>query len=598
MGTTNSCVAVMEGTEAKVISNEEGERTTPSVVAFDKGLRLVGLPARNQAIMNPDNTLYATKRLIGRPYDDRMVSELQKSVSYKIVRGDKGDAWCFANGKKISPEEVAAIILGKMKETAETYLGSPVKKAVITVPAYFNDSQRQATKDAGRLAGLEVERIVNEPTAAALAYGVGKMDKGGNQTIAVYDLGGGTFDISILELSNKVFEVKATNGDTFLGGEDFDSRLLDFIITEFEKKENYNLKKDPIALQRVREASEKAKKELSSASKATVNIPYVATVNGKMLHLNTAISRQQYDRLVDDLIQRTIPPCEICLRDAGVTKSQVDEVILVGGMTRTPKVVDTVEKFFNKAPFKGVNPDESVAMGAAIQGGILEGKYTGLVLLDVTPLSLGIELHGGLFARIIPKNTSIPASKSQEFTTAHDGQTSVNTTVYQGEREIANQNKLLGEFVLSGIPPVKKGVPKIIVQFDIDANGIVHVSAKDKATGRENNIRIKTQGGLSEAEIQRMLKEAEIFEEKDKQRRQFIESKNKAETLINNCNNNASEYQLSPTGAAELKAAVEEVEKILAEEDNIDALTAAVSKLEEIQLRVFGEAYQSAAGKK
>jgi len=604
LGTTNSCVAVMEGSEPKVLVNSEGERTTPSVVTWDAdGQRVVGSVARSQAAVNPKNTLYATKRLIGRRFDEDTVKELQSSVPYKIVRGPNGDAWCEVNGKSISPSEVGSYVLTKMKETGEDYFGKPVKKAVVTVPAYFNDAQRQATKDAGKIAGLHIERIINEPTAAALAYGIGKSDKNTSElTVAVYDLGGGTFDISILELDDGVFEVKATNGDTFLGGEDFDVRLLDFLKEEFKKKEGMDLSSDPVAVQRLREAAEKAKKELSSSVKANINIPYLANKNGTPLHLNVSITRAQYEKLVDDLIERTKAPCEICLKDAGISKSDINEVLMVGGMSRTPKVIQSVEKFYGKSPFKGVNPDESVALGAAIQAGILEGSYDGLILLDVTPLSLGIETQGGVFTRLIEKNTTIPTKKSQVFSTAADGQTEVDIKVLQGEREMANDNQLLGQFKLSGFPPAPRGVPQIEVTFDIDANGIVHVSARDKGTGKENDIRIKSSGGLSDAEIQKILKEAEEHAETDKRKKSLIETKNRGESVIDECHKNMKDHKqyMDADGEQKLKEAISTLQDKMNSSEDGDEIRQAIDSLQEVQLKVFEAAYknqsQSGAG--
>jgi len=596
LGTTNSCVAVMEGSEPKVLVNSEGERTTPSVITWDsENQRVVGSVARSQAAINPKNTLYATKRLIGRRYDEPAVKELIGSSSYKIVRAPNGDAWCEVNGKSISPSEAGSYILTKMKETAESHFGKPVKKAVVTVPAYFNDAQRQATKDAGRIAGLHVERIINEPTAAALAYGVGNTDKGAEKIVAVYDLGGGTFDISILELDNGVFEVKATNGDTFLGGEDFDVRLLEHLKEEFKKKEGVDLSSDHVAVQRLREAAEKCKKELSSTVKANIQIPYLANKNGTPLHLNMSITRAQYDKLVADLVQRTIPPCETCLKDAGISKGDINEVLLVGGMTRTPKVAEIVEKFYGKAPFKGVNPDESVALGAAIQGGILEGNYSDMILLDVTSLSLGIETMGGVFTRLIEKNTTIPTKKSQVFSTAADGQTEVDIKVLQGEREMASDNQLLGQFKLSGFPPAPKGVPQIEVTFDIDANGIVHVSARDKGTGKENDIRIKSSGGLSDAEIQRILKEAEEHAEEDKKKKSLIEMKNRAEGVIDECNKNLKEHKqhVDSDGEAKLKDAMRTVEDKMTSSQDTEEIRQAIDSLQEVQLKVFESAYKN-----
>jgi len=589
----------MEGSEAKVLVNSEGERTTPSVISWDSdGQRVVGSVARSQAAINPKNTLYATKRLIGRKYNDPVVKELQQSCAYNIVRGPNGDAWCEVNGKKISPSEAGSYILSKMKETGEAYFNQPVKKAVITVPAYFNDAQRQATKDAGQIAGLHVERIINEPTAAAFAYGFANLDKTQEKTVAVYDLGGGTFDISILELAGDVIEVKATNGDTFLGGEDFDVRILDFLKEEFKKKEGMDLSDDPVAIQRLREAAEKAKKELSATVKANINIPYIANKNGTPLHLNTTLSRAQYEKLVDDLIDRTIPPCETCLKDAGIKKGDIDEVLLVGGMTRTPKVASVVEKLYGKVPYKGVNPDESVAVGAAIQGGILDGHYSGIVLLDVTPLSLGIETMGGVFTRLIEKNTVIPTKKSQIFSTAADGQTEVDVKVLQGEREMANDNQLLGQFKLSGFPPAPKGVPQIEVTFNIDSNGIVHVSARDKGTGKENDIRIKSSGGLSEADIKRILREAEEHAEEDKRKKSIIETKNRAESVIDECRKNMKEHKqyVDKEGETKLKAAIHTLEEKMASSEDSDEIKQAIDSLQEVQLKVFEKAYKNQSG--
>jgi len=590
----------MEGSEPKVLVNSEGERTTPSVITWDsEGQRVVGSVARSQAAINPQNTLYATKRLIGRRFEEDAIKELQSTTSYKVVRAPNGDAWCEVNGKQISPSEAGSYVLSKMKETAESHFNKPVKKAVVTVPAYFNDAQRQATKDAGRIAGLHVERIINEPTAAALAYGVGNVDKSDEKVVAVYDLGGGTFDISILELDNGVFEVKATNGDTFLGGEDFDVRLLEHLKDEFKKKEGFDLSSDPVAVQRLREAAEKAKKELSSSVKSNINIPYLANKNGTPLHLNTSITRAQYDKLVDDLCERTIPPCEICLKDAGVAKSDINEVLLVGGMTRTPKVAAMVEKFYGKSPFKGVNPDESVALGAAIQGGILEGNYSDMILLDVTSLSLGIETQGGVFTRLIEKNTTIPTKKSQVFSTAADGQTEVDIKVLQGEREMAADNQMLGQFKLSGFPPAPRGVPQIEVTFDIDANGIVNVSAKDKGTGKVNDIRIKSSGGLSDSEIQRILREAEEHADEDKRKKAVIEIKNRGESVIDECYKNMKEHKqyMDADGETKLNAAIKELQdKMSASTDN-EEIRQAIDGLQEVQMKVFESAYKNQQAK-
>ncbi len=540
LGTTNSCVAVMEGTQAKVLENAEGARTTPSVVAFTDGEeKLIGQPAKRQAVTNPENTIFAVKRLVGRNFEDPSVKKDIETAPFKIINSDKGDAWIEAKGNKYSPSQISAFVLQKMKETAEKYLGSEVKQAVITVPAYFNDAQRQATKDAGKIAGLEVLRIINEPTAASLAYG---LDKKTNKKIAVYDLGGGTFDVSILELGDGVFEVKSTNGDTFLGGEDFDNTIVDYLLTEFKKENGIDLKSDKLALQRLKEAAEKAKIELSSATQTEINLPFITADKTGPKHINLKMTRAKLEALVEDLITRTIPPCKTALKDAGLSASEVDEIVLVGGMTRMPKVIEEVKNFFGKEPNKSVNPDEVVAMGAAIQAGVLQGDVKDVLLLDVTPLSLGIETLGGVSTKLIDKNTTIPTKKSQVFSTAEDNQPAVSIRVLQGEREMASDNKILGNFELVGIAPAPRGVPQIEVTFDIDANGIVNVSAKDKGTGKEQKIQIQASGGLSDEEINQMVKDAESNKEADKKKRESVDARNQADTLLHSTEKNLKEH--------------------------------------------------------
>jgi len=567
LGTTNSCVAVMEGKDVKVIENAEGTRTTPSQVAFtDTGERLVGQAAKRQAVTNPENTLFAIKRLIGRRYDDPMTEKDKGLVPYKIVAGDNGDAWVEAQQKKYSPSQISAFILQKMKETAENYLGEKVTQAVITVPAYFNDSQRQATKDAGKIAGLEVLRIINEPTAAALAYG---LEKKGSGIVAVYDLGGGTFDISVLEIGDGVFEVKSTNGDTFLGGEDFDARVIDYLADEFKKETGIDLRKDKLALQRLKEAAEKAKIELSSAIQTEVNLPFITADQNGPKHLNIKLTRAKLEALVDDLIQRTVEPCRNALKDAGIKASEINEVILVGGMTRMPKVFETVKEFFGREPHRGVNPDEVVAIGAAIQGGVLKGEVKDVLLLDVTPLSLGIETLGGVFTRLIDRNTTIPTKKGQVFSTAEDGQTAVTIRVFQGEREMAADNKILGQFDLVGIPPAPRGMPQIEVTFDIDANGIVNVSAKDKATAKEQQIRIQASGGLSDSDIDRMVKDAEAHSSEDKKRKGVVEARNRGDHVIHEIEKQLKEHgeKVPASDKAAIENAIADLRKAMEGED-------------------------------
>ena len=594
LGTTNSCVAVMDGKNAKVIENAEGMRTTPSIVAFsDDGERLVGQPAKRQAVTNPERTFFAVKRLIGRRYDDPMVEKDKKLVPYKIVKASNGDAWVEADGKTYSPSQVSAFILQKMKETAEAHLGQKVEQAVITVPAYFNDAQRQATKDAGKIAGLEVLRIINEPTAAALAYGLDKTKAG---TIAVYDLGGGTFDVSILEIGDGVFEVKSTNGDTFLGGEDFDMRLVSYLADEFQKEQGINLRNDKLALQRLKEAAEKAKIELSSTTQTEINLPFITADQTGPKHLTMKLTRAKFEALVDDLVQKTIEPCRKALKDAGLTAGEIGEVVLVGGMTRMPKVQEVVKQLFGKEPHKGVNPDEVVAIGAAIQAGVLQGDVKDVLLLDVTPLSLGIETLGGVFTRIIDRNTTIPTKKSQVFSTAEDNQNAVTIRVFQGEREMAADNKMLGQFDLMGIPPSPRGMPQIEVTFDIDANGIVNVSAKDKATGKEQQIRIQASGGLSDTDIDKMVKDAEANAAEDKKRREAVDAKNHADALVHSTEKALAEHgsKVAETERRAIEDAVSDLKEAL-KGDDAEAIKAKTNTLAQASMKLGEAMYKQQA---
>ncbi len=594
LGTTNSCVAVMDGKTSKVIENAEGMRTTPSIVAFsDDGERLVGQPAKRQAVTNPERTFFAVKRLVGRRYDDPMVEKDKKLVPYKIVKASNGDAWVEADGKTYSPSQVSAFILQKMKETAEAHLGQKVDQAVITVPAYFNDAQRQATKDAGKIAGLEVLRIINEPTAAALAYGLDKTKTG---TIAVYDLGGGTFDVSILEIGDGVFEVKSTNGDTFLGGEDFDMRLVSYLADEFQKEQGINLRNDKLALQRLKEAAEKAKIELSSTTQTEINLPFITADQTGPKHLTMKLTRSKFEALVDDLVQKTIEPCRKALKDAGLTAAEIGEVVLVGGMTRMPKVQEVVKQLFGKEPHKGVNPDEVVAIGAAIQAGVLQGDVKDVLLLDVTPLSLGIETLGGVFTRIIDRNTTIPTKKSQVFSTAEDNQNAVTIRVFQGEREMAADNKVLGQFDLMGIPPSPRGMPQIEVTFDIDANGIVNVSAKDKATGKEQQIRIQASGGLSDADIQKMVKDAEANAAEDKKRREAVDAKNHADSLVHSTEKALAEHgsKVEDSERRAIEDAVSDLKEAL-KGDDAEAIKAKTNTLAQASMKLGEAMYKQQA---
>jgi len=594
LGTTNSCVAVMDGKEARVIENAEGFRTTPSMVAFTKdNEKLVGQASKRQAVTNPENTLFAIKRLIGRTYNDPTTQKDKGLVPYKICKADNGDAWVQAQGEQYSPSQVSAFILQKMKETAENFLGEKVTQAVITVPAYFNDAQRQATKDAGKIAGLEVLRIINEPTAAALAYG---MDKKKTGTVVVYDLGGGTFDVSVLEIGDGVFEVKSTNGDTFLGGEDFDHKIIEFLADEFKKQQGIDLRQDRMALQRLKEAAEKAKIELSSATQTDINLAYITADASGPKHLEVKLTRAKLESIVQSLVERTIEPCRKALKDAGISASEIDEVIMVGGMTRMPKVIETVKEFFGREPHRGVNPDEVVAIGAAIQGGVLRGDVKDVLLLDVTPLSLGIETLGGVFTRLIDRNTTIPAKKSQVFSTAEDNQTAVTIRVFQGEREMAANNKLLGQFDLMELPPAPRGMPQIEVTFDIDANGLVHVSAKDKATGKEQQIRIQASGGLSDDEIEQMVKDAEAHADEDKAKRALIESRNQAENFVNSTDKQLKEHgdKVSPEDRTAIEEALQSLKDELANDDaTADTLEQKSQALIQVSMKLGEAVYKS-----